>query len=435
MMPTHEPATDSSARNPFNPATPDGPFAGREGVLVRIHRHLTDAPTTAPLVVTGRRHIGKSALLRQFIRSDENLIGVYVTLSQMPLDDESALLTALSQQIVDSVQANGHVPDSAVRNPDRGDVLAWLKEVCLPAVYRAIWRKRRIALLLDEAHLLADAVTSGTLDSDFPAVLHGLLGPQFGIALAMDEGTEDALPVLSALVPAENVVRLGILTVTDVAALCERWLAPCEADAATALCAASGGEPLLIQRFGQALYALPAAADEVITVADVKAVADEVYTTSTQGFARVWAQLDSIERQVLTAISQLRYDDPTRSVDTGRIEAWTVQTDFPLDATAINAAMRGLEYREVVGGKASAVNINGELMQRWLIEHAASGGKITLTPADGALSTPDNTRRLLIAAALVGLLLILLVGVASLNSSGGNEGDAVPTITLAPRPT
>lgn len=433
MNATDDTPTSQQPDNPFEPETPDGPFTGREAVLARIHRHLTDAPRTAPLAVTGRPKTGKTALLRRFMDTDENIIGIYVAVPSLPLYDEPALLSRLSQMMVDAVQERGFVPDPHVRSPDRAEMRGWLREECLPALYRAIWRRRRIALLLDDADSLLDALAAGRLPDDFPAYLRGLLGAQFGVALALNDADTDRLGPLVALMPPENVVRLGSLSVAEVASLCARWLAPCTETLALAVHASSGGEPLLVHRLGHALYERRRVTNvDTLSAEDAKAVSGAVYAASKPTLRRMWDDLDGDERRVLTAISQLRYADPLRRVDTPGIEAWLVQTDTPMDTTGINAALRGLEYRELVSGAASAVTVSGGLMQRWLVEHVDDTGTITArVPVPGI--TPEGGRRLLIAAVAAAVLLVLLVMVVSLSGGGAESGDdSVPTVTLVP---
>lgn len=422
------PATPDA--NPFQPHTPDGPFAGRAAALERLHHSLTQAPAVAPMAVTGRHNIGKSALLRQFIDRDPSLVGVVITVDALPLErGEAAFLVALSQMLVDAIQARGFVPDALVRTPDRDDPRTWLVESCLPALYRAIWRRRRVALLLDDAHLLAAALATDALPADLPAYLRSLLGPQLGLGLAL-LGT-DAEPTrpesLADLLPAENVLRLGHLTPDAVAALCGAWLPPRHLDAdelARRVFALTGGDPLLLQIVGHHWWGTP----------DLKAATDAAYADANAHFRTRWSALAGDERRALTAVAALLYDDPLRPVDATRVQAWLVQTDTPLDLTAVQAAMRGLDYHELLSRSTAGARLNGDLLLRWLVEHAGGTAAVPVAvhvpaanPAEG-----ERLRLLLLAALAIMLLLIGIIAAVSLGT-GGAASDSVPTVTLAPR--
>lgn len=431
----HAPEPDSSeATNPFQPRTPDGPFVGREAALARLHHSLTQARAVAPVIVTGRRGIGKSALLRQFVNRDPSLVGVLVDASTLPCDQgERAFLLALLDAVIAAVEAQGFTLDALVHDPPAGDVRVWLAEQGLPALYRAIWRRRRFALLLENAHYLLAGLAGGALPADLPAYLRGLTGPQFGLALALTDADSapDHLALLADLAPADHVLRLGLLTADEVTMLCRAWLPARDMDAptlATRCFSLTGGDPLLIHHLAYHWLHTP----------DLKQAAQAVYAENVAHFRALWQDLDPDERLVLAAIAALLYEDPLKRVDAPSIEAWLVRTDHPRDLTAVHAALRGLDYRQLVSGSAAGTQLNGELLLRWLVEHAGQPAVDALPGAARPLAPLPADSAFTLRGWLIVLLLaiLLLVGIMAAARLGRGEPDPqppVPTVTLVPR--
>jgi hypothetical protein len=122
------------------------------------------------------------------------------------------------------------------------------------------------------------------------------------------------------------------------------------------------------------------------------------------------------------------YDDPLSSIDAARIEGWLVETDYPLDTTAINAALRSLEYREIVSSTPSGLAITAGLMQTWLLEHARLSDTPSVAPKAQALAP---VWRWLIVVVIVVVIGLLLIGLTSSGRPGSRNSEALPTVTLA----
>ena len=86
----------------------------------------------------------------------------------------------------------------------------------------------------------------------------------------------------------------------------------------------------------------------MFTLEDVKALTSTIYLYNEADYRVLWDHLGANERLVLTAMSDLLYNDPLGRMDAQAIQSWLVETDFPLDMTAINATLRSLEYREIL---------------------------------------------------------------------------------------
>ncbi|MCB9450162.1 MAG: AAA family ATPase [Anaerolineaceae bacterium] len=434
-----------AVESPPNPYIPPGqddsalaPFAGRQAAFSALHRRITDSTQPGALLFLGNKYSGKTTLLRRFSTFfDETYIGVYLALGRLTLNSESSLLQALAGALTQSVVARDYTLSRIPEAPDSPNNLReWLKETYLPELFTVV-RRHRFVLLLDDADHLLDSITAGHLPEDSMAYLYSLLEaqPRLGMALTLNSRREDEIEKLSPLVQRENVFRLHALTPDESAWLLQTPPVSCytlSAESAVTIHKATGGQPHLLQRFGYHLFqdwlAHPNQPDR--TPAAVKACIPRVYAASEGDFQQEWDGLNSNERLVLTAASQLLYSDPLHTIQTAQIEMWLVETDYPLDTTAINAAVRSLDYRDSINLTPDGLTIHAGLWQTWLLENARLPGLAGNRP-DQSESQPPGRRRTLVIAA--GLLLLLVMVIILATSSPGETQDSplAPTVTLA----
>jgi hypothetical protein len=235
---------------------------------------------------------------------------------------------------------------------------------------------------------------------------------------------EDHLPQLVPLVNPTETERLHPLDEIDTGVLMRQFAPGLSDEAVARVHQETGGQPMLLQRYGQALAA------HWQSEADSEALrnaATTVYETSQEDFRARWLQLERDERLVLTAIASLLYDRPDRTVTAKRIEKWLIETDFPLDMVAIHAALRGLDYREIVRSSPQDVNLRSGFLQRWLIEHARLDDSAD-SEASGSVTLLD--RRVLVLLLIAGLLLLLLL-IWLPGLPAGDPGSVIPTVTIS----
>lgn len=430
-----------AAETPQNPYVPPeldssvlAPFAGRQSAFVALHQRLTTPSKPGALLFLGGRYSGKTTLLRRFSDFfDETYIPAYLSLREMPLVRDAAWVLALTGALERGLSENEYTLSRLPETPDTDNKLrSWLRDTYLPDLFGMV-RRHRVVLLLDDVDCLLDAVMAGKLPKDSVAYLYSLLEnqPNLGMALTLDSRRERDVDRLSPLVRGENIFRLGSLSPDESAWLLQTPAAPyytISDESTAAIHKATGGQPYLLQRCGFFLFQGWAAHpdQQPLTPAAVKTCIPRVYATSAGDFQREWDLLNANERLVLTAVSRLLYTDPLRAIQPAEIEAWLVETDYPLDATAIKAAVRGLEYRDHITLSSDGLTVNTGLWQMWLLENAR-------LPVPRAMQGSARVPVKLLLAVLAGVLLVLLLVLALVNSTPESVPDApaAPTVTLA----
>lgn len=438
--------SDTTPANPYQPVTDDdglplAPFVGRQKAFERLYQPLTD-PKAGAAVILGRRRVGKTALLQHFHPAfDESFVSVYVPLRQMPPDDESAWLKALARRAMTALAERGftlsHLPGEP---PAEGDIRAWFGENFLPEVLTIIRRYRRLIILMDDADSLIRAVQGEQADETLFGFFEHLMekNVQFRIVMTLDVEYEADIATLRPLASLTGVFRLTNLSPDDSLQLLQEPAQPfytVTPEAAAAVYQAAGGQPQLLQRFGYHLFRLyqDVPTLNAVTEAIIKQVMPAVYAGSEADFRQVWQGLNQNEQLVLRAMIGLLYEDPLTAISTEALAAWFVETDFPLDSTAIHAALRSLEYRELVS--AAPVQISSGLMQTWLLDNIRRTPPVVKAAPGNPAASPRKNRRRLVAAGLAGLiLLVLLILVVLTPPQGAAEIPLQPTVTLVTTP-
>jgi len=439
---------DAQNTNPYGDSTL-APFAGRKTAFARLYQQLTAPHRRGAVTFLGRRRIGKTALLTHFETFfDETFVSVYLPLKEIALEDEDDWLLTLAREATKALVRHSftlsHLSELEPPETGLGD---WLADQFMPEMMTIIRPHRRLVFLIDDADSLLDAVSAGKLPGEHFAFLHRLLEqhPQIGMALTADAERETDLSRMSPLVNlTHNAHRLSVLSEDECLWLLRQpvtGLYTVPDDCAAPIYRLTGGEPGLTQRFASELYQRWQVYTDlnVMTLDDVKALTPRIYAQSAPDFRQIWQRLTLNERLALTAISGLLYGDPLRSIDTAAMEAWLVETDFPMDATTINAALRGLEYREIVSATSSGLTLTTGLMQTWLLENArlderpATAAAVRVQkPRPAALKRP----RLIYAAGIGLILLVVALILVSLSRAPRppTSGSGEPTVTLVNPP-
>jgi hypothetical protein len=416
--------------NPFRSETP--PFAGREGALARLHQQLIDPNNRFALLFIGQRYSGKTALLKMFFRVfDETYLGVYLPLPTTPLDDETVWLRTLYGAAREVLLDAGMSRERVLELPDYDTNLReWLSQTAMPRIVQGLRGGRQLVFLLDDADCLIEAITAKRLPADTPAYLQSLLLPKIDFVLTLNTDYEDRLRVLYPLINPPDAYRLHYLTRDEFTELYPGPDMAIVEQVAEKAYRLIGGHPALAQRLGDLLW--QRTGSRMMSPEDVSAVVPEMYSESTTLYRQLWQELTLNERLVLTALSSLLYADPLKPVSPEQIEAWLVETDYQLDLTAIHAAIRGLEYREIVGHERGGLVLISGLLQKWLLENARVESPPTIASRPERVLPQQGHRALWIAIGAAVILFVLVMTALLLNTPPSpSTFETIPTITLA----
>jgi hypothetical protein len=315
--------------------------------------------------------------------------------------------------------------------------------------------RRKLLILIDDADRLLMALRAGQIPSDSFSYLRSLTAKfrDLHFALTLDSDFEADLDDFAPLVVPTDVVRLGNLLPDET-----QWLlqAPVHGlysvpdDITLTVQRIVGGAPGLVQRFGFEFFKRWENYPElnVFTLEDVKALTTAIYLYNENDYRAQWERLSVNERLVLTAISDLNYNAPLGRVDASAIQGWLVETDFPLDITAINATLRSLEYQDILLPTPAGITLSASLMQSWLLENARLGRRTPAPAASGQAAsgqanaadapppgrwnwvTPRLLRTLMII--LIVLLIANVLAYVWVNGSTPSVTNILePTVTLA----
>lgn len=443
--------------NPVNPYHSDyhdasgivsAPFAGRKDAFARLYARLIDPINTGAILFLGRQHVGKTALLHNANTIfKETAIGVYLPLREANLDTEAYWLLALAQAVTTALVDQGFTLSRLSQLDPVGDQpREWLEVTFLPQVLGAVQGK--LLLMLDDGDCLLLAVRAGRLPLDIFSYLSSLAQKfqNLRLALTLDSDYESDIDDFAPLVASNDVVRLSNLSADETQWLLQvpvRGLYSIPDDCALAVQRLIGGAPGLAQHVGYEFFRRWETYPElnVFTLEDVKALTPAIYLYNEADYRAMWERLSANERIVLTAISDLVYNDPLGRLDATAIQGWLVETDFPLDLTAINATLRSLEYRDVLLPTPGGIALSATLMQSWLLDNARLGRR--MPPSAGAPAPAAPTRgfvvtpRLLRSLFIIFVILVIANIIAYVWVNSGSPGvplNIEPTVTLATSP-
>ena len=423
------------------------PFAGRKEAFARLYSRLFDPVNTGAILFLGRQHSGKSALLHNADAVfKETAVGVYVSLRDLTPESEASWLLALAQAITNVLTEHGFTLSRLSQLDPLGDQpREWLETAFLPQTLGAV--RRKLLILIDDADRLLMAERAGQLPDDIFDYLLSLTRKfrDLHIAMALDADFEADIDDFAPLVAPKDVVRLGNLSADE-----SQWLlqAPSHGlyvipdDCALAVHRLVGGAPGLVQHFGYQFFKRWETYPElnVFTLEDIKALTSTIYLYNEADYRVLWEHLGANERLVLTAMSDLLYNDPLGRMDAQAIQAWLVETDFPLDVTTINATLRSLEYRDILMPTPAGISLSASLLQSWLLENARLGRRTQSSapmpekPSEPRLRVTPRLLRILLAILIV-LVIANVVAYAWVNSGAPSvPPNLQPTVTLANPP-
>lgn len=416
-------------------------FVPREAVYRHINQYLADPISPHAFVLLGVPGLGKSTLLRRFDTVfPASEIGIYLQLgSAGSAYDETQLLEQIAAQITTALQTQIITPDELL--PEDGYAEApriWFRERFLPRVFRTLRSRRRLVLLLDDADVLfQDSALTEPDKHHFLAYLSALLAhnTQLACVLALNNAYETELQHFAPLVSLPYVHRLSHLTLTETVQYINSSDAFTVDDAGVgAVFAATGGSPMLVQRYGALLHDRLQEAGHTsrvhLSLDAVRAALPQLAQTTHSIFHEQWGRLALNERLVLTALGDLLYKNPQRAVAPEQIETWLVKTDYPLDMIAVKAAIRRLEYDLLVRYEGKDIVVTSGLLKSWLVNNTRLDAV-----ANGAAPHTNRPVWRWVGVGITAVLILLLLALVLTAQRAAEQRPStaatnVPTVTL-----
>ncbi|MEP7285157.1 MAG: ATP-binding protein [Chloroflexota bacterium] len=429
-------------RNPYDPQRPTSDpamFFGREDVFAFIRQQLVAGRRPQGMAIIGQRGIGKTSVLLQVAHQIEpRYITAYIDLADVRFEEVGGLYAAMADAARLALETAGlstyrlpPIPeDPAV------DLLAWFSESYLDVTLSALRNNRRLIFLFDETSKLLDAIDRRDVPEDFDNTLSSLIArdERMAIIFAVDADEEHRLEGFGPLNDPLLHTRLGMLDDTAAEALIRIPSAPyyeVYLDAIEGILAMTGGHPYLLHVLNGLLWERAVAQEQSgpVTLSDVSAVLRQAVDEADPVLRLMWSRSTPNERQALSALTVLTAASNGSPIRAEDVRQWLLrESDHPLDETALAAALRRLEYREILRAPTKGTyTFTTGLQHQWLV---LNGDAPPPTPI--AVHARPAIRRFVIPVAL---LLILAVAAAlilgRLATTPPDAGVVVsPTVTL-----
>lgn len=402
------------------------PFGGRQTLIAWLRQNLLETTDQKAFVIIGREGMGKSAFLKQFEQQEERtLVGTYLQLSADVLANDETLSRELTRITTYSLDTNGFGLSRLPEKPEE-DFPTWFDEQFLPEVFHILRAHRRLVWLFDDAEQLLHSEETQTKIS----YLHNLLKKheQLRIVLSINTAYENLVDGFGDFVNTTQIQRLRRLSDEESEDLIRQFTnQPIDESVVKTIGRLTGGFPRLLQAYGEAIRVQ----DTALTTQSLQTITQKVYEIHQEDFRQQWLELEQDERLVLTAVSSLLYRNPNQTIKPSDVETWLVETDYPLALRNINAALRSLEYRELILSSTEGIQYTTGLMQQWLVQNARLDNTV--------FNKSTNESPLSVQAViLIVLIFAVLIAVISMSMdrlpSSTEERVPEPTITFEQAP-
>ncbi len=452
----------SGISNPYNPHQPTGDpasFVGQQGVFAFMRQHFVGTALDRPLVLIGRRGLGKTATLLQLpYQLDERYQPCIVPLNGLTPLNETTLIATLVARIRDALEqigASTYRLPAWTGAPGDGtipELRAWFRDEFLHVALAAL-RLRHLVLCIDDAHRLLDAVDDGTLAADWLDYLGELLAhyERLDAVLAVDAAYEDQMLGVALLNDPALHVRMGELTREQAERLLREPvydLYRFEPGVVEDILDLADGHPFLLQAIGFLLFrrSEERSHNRPIAPNDLDAIHPAVLDQADAIFDPLWQRASQNERSTLTALVRLSELDLTAEdadsttdsagVPFAAIYGWLTGAGYTLSKTQLAAALRGLGYAGLVHAQADHYTLSARLIADWVKANVAPPPAVPKTAAP----RPAWQRRAPGIGLLVVLVLVAALGIAALSGAFGDDEDdqaqapgdsGTPTATLS----
>jgi hypothetical protein len=349
--------------NPYNPLEPTKDpthFFGRQDALAFLQLQLVSTVNPKALVILGQRGIGKSSLLAQVpLQVDERYPTVTIDISTLELDDPVGLVAAIvdhTRNTMEAIEASTYrLPPFPDPTDPQTNLLEWLASDYLEVVMKAIWQERHLVLMLDNAHLIFDAVESGAFPEDFIGYLAHLLAlyPRLNLIVTLDIGYETRALQTPPFDDSKLHYRLMHLSRDKAMQIIQEpvkgqyEILPAAQERILEL---AGGHPFHLHSICRLLYRLHDERNlEHITPHEIEAIYPAALEQAEDIVKPLWESMQTAERLVLTALMDIRQHNPDETaIPPDAVQNWLRETDYVLNDIQLAATWRRLEYQGIV---------------------------------------------------------------------------------------
>ncbi len=428
-------------RNPYNPQSPvldPAVFFGRDDVFAFIRQRLVGGRRPQAMAIIGQRGMGKTSVLMQIPNQIEaRYLTAYIDLSEVRFDEVGGLFAAMADSARKALESAGLSTYRLPPLPEdpNVDLWTWFSETYLDVTLSALRANRRLVFLFDETSCLLDAIDRRDVPDGFDRTISQLLArdERMDIIFAVDAEDEHRLEVFGPLSDPLLHKRIGLLDDTAAEALIRRPSTPyyeVQPDAVEGILAMAGGHPYLLHVINGLIWerAITHHQRTPITLHDVGAVIRQATDEADPVLRLMWDRSTPNECLALSAMSALTVVNHGMPLRVEDVRLWLLrESDQPLDETALLAALRRLEYREVLRSPAQGVyTFTTGLQHQWLVLNGDAHSTTHATVEPRRVS-----RRLAIPAVM---LLALAVGAAlflgRLVNTNSTSALPLPTVTL-----
>jgi hypothetical protein len=425
--------------NPFDPHVPTrdpAAFFGRADLFAFIRQYLVGGRRAQTIALIGGRGMGKtSTLFACGHRIEGRIIAAYVPLADV---EPGRIFAAMAESARDSVAAAGIAPDRLPDPPDDASY-DWFADAFVPMLL-SVLRNRRILFTFDHTGELIKAIEYGAADPDISSQLSTLnaLHERLNMIFAVDNDDEQRIETFEPLQDQTLYRRLGMLTVGEAEELTRTLSEPhytIDDDAVEGIVSMTGGHPALLHSLNSVIWESARAENRTrVALQQVENALTPALAEAYPILRGVWDDSTDTEKAVLTTMTTLTETGRGRPVRVDALRTYFVrESDTPPDETSIAAALRSLEYREVLATTAAGEYIFGYGLQfRWLKSQGIGYAVYRPPQSAPAVRTPSRAvfafGAVIIAAAALALILGQLAGRAGAPPPTDNGG----TLTLAP---
>jgi hypothetical protein len=432
-------------RNPYDPHRPTADpalFFGRDDVFAFIRQQLIAARRAQAMGIIGQRGMGKTSVLLQIAYQIEpRYLTAYIDLADVRFDEVGGLFAAMADAARLALDSAGLSTYRLPPIPEEPgvDLWQWFSETYLDVTLSALRRSRRLLFLFDETSRLLDAIDRQDVPEGFDATLGQLIArdERMDIIFAIDAEDEHRLETFGPLSDPLLHKRIGLLDDAAAESLIRRPVAPfyeVQPDAVEGILAMAGGHPYLLHVINGLVWerVMGRRPRGSVTLHDVQAVIRQATDEADPVLRLTWTRSTPNERHALSALTALTTASRGMPVRAEDARLWLLrESDEPLDETALAAALRRLEYRDVLRSTANGMyTFTTGLQHQWLVLN----GDVQPVSTVVVPQRPSARRLAIPVALLLGLAVVLALALARLVTSQAtplaSDGQASPTVTL-----